>query len=281
MKAVILIGVALMPISCIPLFFFKDPLAARQRSHSSSNEAADNSATREEGSSTAQVPTAVPPSSTVAPRPRRCGCLGPRHVPVILALSDFITMVGAGMTVKFFNLFFIQDEHFSPTAICWLQTSYPLVIAVFTKFTERLAKPIGRAQASLLFFSCNVLCLFLLSGVQYLPLLLVVFLVRGGFANSTYPIDRSILMDYTPSSRRGLWNAVESFTSMTWSGSAFLGGMLSDFHDYRFTFLITALVYALGCLVYSPLLVLVPRNEEAVREVSLTAAATTEASPAS
>ena len=35
--------------------------------------------------------------------------LSAKHVPFILALSDFITCIGAGMTVKFFNLFFIQE----------------------------------------------------------------------------------------------------------------------------------------------------------------------------
>ena len=39
--------------------------------------------------------------------------------------------------------------------------------------------------------------------VTWLPFLLVIFMVRGGFANSTFPIDRSILMDYTPSTQRG------------------------------------------------------------------------------
>ena len=39
--------------------------------------------------------------------------------------------------------------------------------------------------------------------VTWLPFLLVIFMVRGGFANSTSPIDRSILMDYTPSTQRG------------------------------------------------------------------------------
>jgi len=165
------------------------------------------------------------------------------------------------MTVKFFNLFFIQDEHFSPIAVCILQTAYPLVIAGFMKLTQKLSKPLGRAQASLLFFTSNVLCLFLMAELKYLPFLLIVFLVRGGFANSTYPIDRSILMDFTPSSQRGRWNAIESLTSMTWSGSAFLGGLLSDSHDCRFTFLITALIYATGCLTYSPLLGIVPRRE--------------------
>mmetsp|Transcript_67390 Transcript_67390/g.158797 ORF Transcript_67390/g.158797 Transcript_67390/m.158797 type:complete len:174 (-) Transcript_67390:94-615(-) len=166
------------------------------------------------------------------------------------------------MTVKFFNLFFIQDHAFSPVAISLLQTAYPLVIALFMKFTERLAKPLGRPQASLSFFSANVVCLILLGEVTWLPFLLVVFMVRGGFANSTNPIDRSILMDYTPSTQRGMWNAIQSLTSMTWSGSAFLGGFLSDSHDYRFTFVITGLIYALACLIYSPLLWLVPRKEK-------------------
>jgi len=192
---------------------------------------------------------------------RRFGPLRPHHVPVLLAGADFITCIGAGMTVKFFNLFFIEDQKFSPIAICVLQTAYPLVIALFMKGTERAAKPLGRPQASLLFFSSNVLCLFLLSQVHNLPVLLAIYLLRGGFANSTYPIDRSILMDFTPSSQRGRWNAVESLTSMTWSGSAFAGGLLSDSHDYRFTFAITALVYACACLVYLPLLWLVPRRE--------------------
>ncbi|CAE7478087.1 unnamed protein product, partial [Symbiodinium microadriaticum] len=40
--------------------------------------------------------------------------------------------------------------------------------------------------------------------VTWLPFLLVIFMVRGGFANSTSPIDRSILMDYTPSTQRGV-----------------------------------------------------------------------------
>lgn len=34
---------------------------------------------------------------------------GQKWVPIIVGISDFITSVGAGMTVKFFNLFFIQD----------------------------------------------------------------------------------------------------------------------------------------------------------------------------
>lgn len=170
--------------------------------------------------------------------------------------------IGAGMTVKFFNLFFIQDEHFTPIQINLLQAVYPCVIAIFMKGTEKMAVPLGRPQASLIFNGCGVTCLFLMSGLQSMPWLLSVYLARGGFQNSSYPIDRSILMDFTPTTQRGMWNAVESLTSMTWSGSAFLGGLLSDSHDYRYTFLMTGIVYTGAWMVYTPLLRLVPPREK-------------------
>ncbi|CAE7945430.1 APA1 [Symbiodinium sp. KB8] len=265
-KIVIVGGLLLFIPTLLPLFVFHDPVLT-ETSTSEGGASADAPAPAEEGSgagtsttaSTAEEEAAAPP--TVAEEPR-CLCFRSKHVPVLLALADFITCIGAGMTVKFFNLFFIQDHQFSPAAISLLQTAYPLVIALFMKFTERLAKPLGRPQASLSFFSANVLCLFLLGEVTWLPFLLVIFMVRGGFANSTFPIDRSILMDYTPSTQRGMWNAIQSLTSMTWSGSAFLGGLLSDSHDYRYTFVITSLIYACACVVYTPLLWLVPRKEK-------------------
>lgn len=257
-KIIMVLGLLLMLPTILPLFIFHDPKLSPVAN-------GVNGASPESRQSTEDAESAQ--SSPISRA--RLKCLNSKHVPFILALSDFITCIGAGMTVKFFNLFFIQDEHFSPVAISLLQTAYPLVIAGFMKITERLAKPLGRPQASLTFFSLNVLCLLLMAEVRWLPALLLVFLVRGGMANSTYPIDRSILMDFTPSSQRGMWNAVSSLTSMTWSGSAFLGGVLSDARDYRYTFLITALVYASACLVYLPLLYLVPRKEKEAANASV------------
>jgi len=261
MRAVIVAGTCLLPISCAVMFLFADPPANQAEG--------DSTATPSSTDSLASVSTRCSSSEEVTESPaeetqiaaRRWGPFHSHHVPVLLAISDFVTAIGAGMTVKFFNLFFIRDQHFSPVSICALTTAYPLVIALFMKFTQWMSKPFGRAQASLFFFSSNVVCLFLMSQVHNLPFLLTVFLLRGGFANASYPIDRSILMDFTPSSQRGRWNTVESFTSMTWSGSAFIGGLLSDSHDYRYTFLITAVVYATACLLYAPLLALVPQKE--------------------
>lgn len=239
MKAVIITGFVLMPISCIPCCYFQDPPATDEDS------SLDEVGLRRHASF----------------RTRRWGPFRAWHVPVILAVFAFLTSVGAGMTEKFFNLFFIEEKDFSPKEICWLQTAYPLVIAGFMKLTQTCSRTFGRAQVSLASFSCSVFCLWLMSRLHSVPALLVIFFIRGGFANSSYPLDRSIIMDFTPSSQRGRWNAIESVTSMTWSGSAFLGGILADAKDYRFTFMITALLYSLGCVAYVPLVALVPRQE--------------------
>merc|ERR1719272_1433635 len=100
----------------------------------------------------------------------------------------------------------------------------------------------------------------LLSKITNLPLLVGLFLIRGGFANAGSPLNRSILMDFTTSDQRGMWNAIDSLTGMSWSGSAFIGGLLADAHDYRYTFLITGFVYLTATVIYSPTLCLVPRE---------------------
>merc|ERR1719161_2171607 len=74
-------------------------------------------------------------------------------------------------------------------------------------------------------------------------------------------------MDFTPSSQRGRWNTLWSLVRMSpLSISASIAGKIADTHGYRFMFQVTAAIYALGALVYSPLLALVPRREGAPKK---------------
>ncbi|CAE7405017.1 unnamed protein product [Symbiodinium pilosum] len=184
-----------------------------------------------------------------------------RVVPWLLCGLDVVSAIGAGMTVKFFPLFFKEDYGMNPGQIQLLFAVYGLSFGFFTWLCDEAAAKMGRVEAGLLFASSGVLCLFLLAWLRWLPAVLVVFVLRGAFANSIYPIDRSILMDFVPSSERGRWNAAESISSMSWSGSAVLGGYLMDAFDYRMTFVITACIYAVSALMRLPLFFIVPRYE--------------------
>lgn len=186
-------------------------------------------------------------------------------VPYMICLNDIITCIGAGMTVKFFPLFFKNDYGMSPVDIQTLFCIYCLAFALFTWLCEKVASRIGRVQSSMIFSLSGVACLFSLAYLESLPLVILVFIFRGALQNSIYPIDRSIIMDFVPSDERGRWNSIESISAMTWSGSAVIGGYLMDSHDYRYTFVITAWIYLIACVFRIPLLWLVPKKEKFVQ----------------
>ncbi len=166
------------------------------------------------------------------------------------------------MTVKFFPLFFKNEYDFTPVQVQSLFSLYLLTFGLFTYACERLSQKIGRVCASLLFSAAGVCCLFALARIRHVWVVIGVFILRGACQNAIYPIDRSIIMDFVPSNQRGRWNSFESVSSLTWSGSAALGGYLMDVYDYRYTFEITASIYLLAFLLRLPLLYMVPTSEK-------------------
>merc|ERR1712194_650117 len=94
------------------------------------------------------------------------------------------------------------------------------------------------------------------------PILLVpIFVIRTSLMNSSAPLQQSILMDSIPKEVRARWKSLDAVSGFGWSGSAALGGWLSDKYEYTYTFLITAIVQSIGIGVWTLLLPLVPRIE--------------------
>eukprot|EP00392_Amoebophrya_sp_AT5.2_P004303 g4311.t1 len=88
-------------------------------------------------------------------------------VPYVIAVADFAQCIGAGMTFKYFNLFFIQDFGFGPTEICALQIVYPLCMVITVEFCNRVFLPLlknSRAKVSMLCRLIAVLGLWLIGG---------------------------------------------------------------------------------------------------------------------
>ncbi len=53
---------------------------------------------------------------------------------------------------------------------------------------------------------------------------------------------------------------VNTLVGCFFSLAAVVGGEIADYHNYRYTFLITAGFFAFGMLIYLPLLFIVPRR---------------------
>eukprot|EP00921_Rhytidocystis_pertsovi_P007945 GHVQ01013141.1.p1 GENE.GHVQ01013141.1~~GHVQ01013141.1.p1 ORF type:complete len:521 (+),score=47.37 GHVQ01013141.1:294-1856(+) len=168
-------------------------------------------------------------------------------VPWLVFTSHLITFAGAGMTVKYFPLFFKQEYGFKPIHTCLLSSVYTLFIATSTYVISAVARHTGRAQASLMFTFAGICGLFMMTRIYWLPLVIATYLIRGGLQNASTPIDRSIMMDYIDAKNTGKWTGLQSMASMSWAASALLGGMLADVNNYRFTFAITGSSFSTWC----------------------------------
>jgi MFS family permease len=113
--------------------------------------------------------------------------------------------------------------------------------------------------------------------------IVIIWWLRTGIMNAVYPLLESILMDVVPSNQRARWKSLESIAALGWTGSALVGGILSDSHSYQFTFVTTATMQLVGAIILIPIQPLVEMErsiQEEQQEHAQTAAAATNAGDA-
>lgn len=184
-----------------------------------------------------------------------CFQLTTRAIPYVIFLSDITMATGAGMTVQFFALFFKDDFKLAPISVTGIFAVAPIMIALLSMLAMPLGRWIGRAPAAVLCDAVGTGALFAMSFPgNSLWLDICLYLLRTAAMNAGYPTQRAIMMDVVPKKDRGKWNSLEGVTAFTWTGSAALGGVLINTHDYRYTFRITGIIYIVSTVILSLLI---------------------------
>jgi MFS family permease len=209
-------------------------------------------------------------------------------IPYVLFASSLISSLGSGASVKYFPLFF-KEVGFGSAAVQGIFLVVPVSISCFSFIAQEAGKRFGRVETTVVSIVIGVSLLFLMTVLSHnlqkgdhedfsavtptqnlsssslwdsnpykAMLIVVVYLFRTGIINSCYPLLESILMDSVPSNQRARWKSLESIASFGWTGSALVGGILSDEHSYQFTFAITAWMQLASGLV---LLIIQPHVE--------------------
>lgn len=181
---------------------------------------------------------------------------------ISLQVATTVTAVGAGMTVKFFPLFFKVDYGFTPKHLCILTFIYPLAMAGMQRACLKVSQLLGRLNAIVLFHFLGTGCLFLMCYLEAIWLLVPLYVLRGALMNAKQPINTAVTMDLITTEMRGRWSSIQSIAGFSWSGSAFIGGMIAQAHGYRFSFFVTALVYTFSGFLYLPLYFIYPKERE-------------------
>ncbi|KAL1526767.1 hypothetical protein AB1Y20_015463 [Prymnesium parvum] len=200
-------------------------------------------------------------------------------MPYVQLSSNLCFSWGAGMTVRFFPLFFERDCQLTPVGVQSVYLILPLVIALSSNVAAIIAKRLGRVLTIVLIRGAGCLLLVLMyiyadvrsDSPQQGPLsvwrphvlfLVGLFLMRSGLANCTTPLSSALLMDYVSPTVRARWAGLGgSVVKVSWAASAAIGGVLADQYGYRFTFLLTALLQGVGTILQASLLTILPSSE--------------------
>ncbi|ETV99062.1 hypothetical protein, variant 2 [Aphanomyces invadans] len=74
-------------------------------------------------------------------------CLGPRHIPTILFVTDFIMYNGGGMSISFFPLFFQNEYGLTPAQVNTLFVIQPALIVLLTSAAQRYSARFGDIES--------------------------------------------------------------------------------------------------------------------------------------
>ncbi|MDN5353508.1 MAG: hypothetical protein PWQ09_264 [Candidatus Cloacimonadota bacterium] len=228
LRTVMLVGVSISLLSAIVLFFFKDD--------------------RSMGDESESIFELEPPDEEVSKQAKK--------IPILLVASNVIIGMGAGMTVKFFPVFFRAVYELKPISVQMIMGATFIVTGIAGIVAQKFSVKRGRGE---MIFSVQILatmCLVVIGFYPSLIFLVPLFVLRGSLMNAAQPLSRSILMDVVPKKNRGKWNSLETIAwGLFWNASAVLGGFLIGDNNFQRCFLITAGIYFVGTI---PILLLIP-----------------------
>ena len=175
-------------------------------------------------------------------------------IPVIVATSDILGGLGAGMSVRYFAIFFLHNLNLHPATVQLLYFTSTLSMALMSKLAHLMSKSIGRIQTVVIFKWTGLLFLFgMISSYRNnfpAEMVCIFYVLRTSMMNGTGALTKSVLMDEVPRNERAKWSALESVNMFGWAGSAVLGGYIIEKESILFNFCITGLIQFIATIPF-------------------------------
>lgn len=172
------------------------------------------------------------------------------HIPYILVGCNIIIGLGAGMTIKFFPIFFMEIYDMKPVLVQFITACTFLTTGILGIVAQKFSKSKGRAQIIFGVQAAATICLGIIATYPPLILLIIIYIARGALMNAAQPLSRSILMDVVPKKERGKWNSLEALAwGLFWNFSAVIGGyLIGSENNFQLNFFVTMGIYVVGTL---------------------------------
>jgi len=228
-----LIGIIVSLSSTFVLFFFKDEHSLGNESESIMQDATDQ-------------PAEIARQNTKTAK----------KIAILLVTSNVMIGMGAGMSIKFFPVFFRSLYNMQPISVQLIMGITSIFTGLFGLLAQYFSKKKGRGEMIFAVQFSATVCLIFIGFYPAIFFLVPLFILRGALMNAAQPLSRSILMDVVPKKHRGKWNSIETVAwGLFWNASAVVGGFLIGDNNFQRCFFITAGIYLIGTI---PILMLIP-----------------------
>ena len=186
-------------------------------------------------------------------------------------IPTLIIATGAGLTIPFISLFFDKVHHLDKGGFSILSSIAAVLVAYFAMLVPKIKQKIGFKIAIPTTQTLAVFALVALATTQYysqytiaLVIAAICYLLRQPLMNMAGPMTSEVVMNYVGPNNQEITSAL---TSAIWSGSWVISGFMVKIlfaHDFEFVsiFLMTALLYAIGVILYYFLILDYIKREE-------------------
>ncbi len=173
-----------------------------------------------------------------------------RLIIIKLFLPNFVTGIGAGLSIPFLNLYF-KDIFSASTRAIGIFYSLQQVLMIFgLLIAPVLAEKMGRIKTIALSQLISIPFLIIMGITHNLGLAVMAFLVRATMMNMAQPLFTNFAMERVKHEEQPFTNAllVIAWTA-GWGASASIGGLLIEHYSYGLSFFTTSFLYLISTIL--------------------------------
>ena len=215
----------------------------------------------------------LPSPGEYADPPAKSTWVTEQVVAPLIGLNCVLIGLGSGITYKYIPLFCLKTLKLSPIATNAIVSGMQIVATVLGFIALRIAKrtgPIILVDVVYMLISITALTIISLSSDLDLSTTTIgaAIVVRGAFINACGGLTSSVLNDHVSDENRAKWSVVSELANCSWSGAAFVGGVMVDNVGYEHSFLVPIGCHSLATICLLPLLML--PNKKSVQHIAPT-----------
>lgn len=179
---------------------------------------------------------------------------------IFKAISPLILIsIGAGLTIPFVNLFFNSVFGLTSSQFSILGSFTALLVFIFSLLVPSLRKRYGYWMTIVIVQALSICCLVTMAMMELyvgysfaLSVAIGAYILRQPLMHMAHPASNELMMNYVGEKNQEL---ISALSSSLWSSSWFVSAKVFEWlrlldYNYYEIFLITALLYAIGVVIY-------------------------------